>query len=99
MTDGSRLVTLIAKLAPDEVYNLAAQSNVCVSFDEPEYTGNTVGLGTTRLLEAIRITGVNSSSIKHHLPKYLVLRLLFRMRRLLFIRARHTVQPRFIHAG
>jgi GDPmannose 4,6-dehydratase len=60
MTDGSRLVTLIAKLAPHEVYNLAAQSHVRVSFDEPDYTGNTVGLGTTRLLEAIRITGVNS---------------------------------------
>jgi GDPmannose 4,6-dehydratase len=60
MTDGSRLVTLISKLAPDEVYNLAAQSHVRVSFDEPEYTGDTVGLGTTRLLEAIRITGVNS---------------------------------------
>jgi len=60
MTDGSRLVTLIAKLAPDEVYNLAAQSHVRVSFDEPDYTGNTVGLGTTRLLEAIRITEVNS---------------------------------------
>ena len=60
MTDGSRLVTLIAKLAPDEVYNLAAQSHVRVSFDEPEYTCDTVGLGTTRLLEAIRITGVNS---------------------------------------
>jgi GDPmannose 4,6-dehydratase len=51
---------LIAKLAPDEVYNLAAQSHVRVSFDEPEYTGDTVGLGTTRLLEAIRITGVGS---------------------------------------
>jgi GDPmannose 4,6-dehydratase len=60
MTDGSRLVTLIAKLAPDEVYNLAAQSHVRVSFDEPEYTGDTVGLGTTRLLEAIRITGINA---------------------------------------
>jgi GDPmannose 4,6-dehydratase len=60
MTDGSRLVTLIAKLAPDEVYNLAAQSHVRVSFDEPDYTGDTVGLGATRLLEAIRITGVNS---------------------------------------
>lgn len=60
MTDGSRLVTLIAKLVPDEVYNLAAQSHVRVSFDEPEYTGDSVGLGTTRLLEAIRITGVES---------------------------------------
>ena len=58
MTDGSRLVTLVAKLAPDEIYNLAAQSHVRVSFDEPDYTGDTAGLGTTRLLEALRITGV-----------------------------------------
>lgn len=60
LTDGSRLVTLMAKLAPDEIYNLAAQSHVRVSFEEPEYTGDTVGLGTTRLLEAVRITGINS---------------------------------------
>ena len=60
MTDGSRLVTLVSKIAPDEVYNLAAQSHVRVSFDEPEYTGDSVGMGTTRLLEAIRITQVNS---------------------------------------
>jgi GDPmannose 4,6-dehydratase len=60
MTDGSRLVTLVSKIAPDEVYNLAAQSHVRVSFDEPEYTGESVGMGTTRLLEAIRITQVNS---------------------------------------
>ncbi len=59
MTDGSRLVTLISQIAPDEVYNLAAQSHVRVSFDEPEYTGDSTGMGTTRLLEAIRITQVN----------------------------------------
>lgn len=58
LTDGSRLVTLIAKIAPDEIYNLAAQSHVRVSFDEPEYTGDTVGMGTTRILESIRITQV-----------------------------------------
>jgi GDPmannose 4,6-dehydratase len=56
LTDGSRLVTLVAKHAPDEIYNLAAQSHVRVSFDEPEYTGDSVGMGSTRLLEAIRIT-------------------------------------------
>ena len=59
LTDGSRLVTLIDQIRPDEVYNLAAQSHVRVSFDEPEYTGDTTGLGTTRLLEAIRMTGVH----------------------------------------
>lgn len=59
LTDGSRLVTLLAEINPVEVYNLAAQSHVRVSFDEPEYTSDTTGLGTVRLLEAIRQAGVN----------------------------------------
>lgn len=59
LTEGSRLVTLLGTIAPDEVYNLAAQSHVRVSFDEPEYTGDTTGLGTTRLLEAIRMIGLD----------------------------------------
>src|SRR5919107_5246142 len=59
LTDGSRLVTLLQKIQPDEVYHLAAQSHVRVSFDEPEFTGDTTGTGTTRLLEAIRMIGLN----------------------------------------
>lgn len=59
LTDASRLVTLLAEINPDEVYNLAAQSHVRVSFDEPEYTGDSTGLGTIRLLEAIRSAGLN----------------------------------------
>ncbi len=58
LTDGSRLVTLLERIDPDEVYNLAAQSHVRVSFDEPEFTGITTGLGSTRLLEAIRMVGL-----------------------------------------
>lgn len=58
LTDGSRLVTLLERIQPVEVYNLAAQSHVRVSFDEPEFTGATTGLGTTRLLEAIRVAQV-----------------------------------------
>lgn len=58
LTDGSRLVTLLERIAPDEVYNLAAQSHVRVSFDEPEFTGITTGLGSTRLLEAVRVVGL-----------------------------------------
>ena len=54
LTDGSRLERLIERVAPDEVYNLAAQSHVRISFDEPIYTVNVVALGTIRLLEAIR---------------------------------------------
>ena len=55
LSDGSRLVTLLDQVQPDELYHLAAQSHVRVSFDEPEHTGDTTGLGTTRLLEAVRI--------------------------------------------
>lgn len=58
LSDGARLVTLLAEIRPDEVYNLAAQSHVRVSFDEPEHTGDTTGIGTIRLLEAVRMTGV-----------------------------------------
>jgi GDPmannose 4,6-dehydratase len=54
LTDGSRLSALLAEIKPEEIYNLAAQSHVRVSFDEPEYTGDTTGLGTIRLLEAMR---------------------------------------------
>ncbi len=55
MTDSSSLVHIIARVRPDELYNLAAQSHVAVSFEEPEYTADSDGLGTLRLLEAIRI--------------------------------------------
>lgn len=55
MSDGSRLTTLLSQILPDEIYNLAAQSHVRVSFDEPDYTGQVTALGTTRLLEAIRL--------------------------------------------
>ena len=54
LSDGSRLSSLLAQIKPQEVYHLAAQSHVRTSFDEPEYTGDTTGLGVIRLLEAIR---------------------------------------------
>ena len=59
VVDGSRLSVLLHEIAPDEVYHLAAQSHVRVSFEEPEYTSNATGLGTVRLLEAIRQTGLD----------------------------------------
>ena len=58
MTDSSSLVHIMAKVRPDELFNLAAQSHVAVSFEEPEYTADSDGLGTLRLLEAIRILGL-----------------------------------------
>ncbi|MDO8559549.1 MAG: GDP-mannose 4,6-dehydratase [bacterium] len=59
LTDSSALARLVSKINPAEIYHLGAQSHVRVSFDLPEYTGNVTGLGTVRLLEAIRETGVN----------------------------------------
>ena len=60
LSDGGRLVTLLSQLDPDEVYNLAAQSHVRVSFDEPEVTTDTTATGTVRMLEAVRLAGVKT---------------------------------------
>lgn len=59
LTDATNLVRIVQEVQPDEIYNLAAQSHVQVSFESPEYTANTDALGTLRLLEAIRILGLN----------------------------------------
>ncbi len=62
MTDSSSLIHIVQKVQPDEIYNLAAQSHVKVSFEQPEYTANADGLGTLRLLEAIRILGLEQTT-------------------------------------
>jgi len=62
MTDTSVLTHVVQKVQPDEIYNLAAQSHVQVSFEEPEYTANADALGTLRLLEAIRILGLEKKT-------------------------------------
>ena len=62
MTDSSSLVRIIQQVQPDEIYNLAAQSHVAVSFEEPEYTANSDALGALRVLEAIRILGMEKKT-------------------------------------
>jgi GDPmannose 4,6-dehydratase len=62
LTDSSNLIRIIQEAQPDEIYNLAAQSHVQVSFETPEYTANSDGLGTLRLLEAIRILGLEKKT-------------------------------------
>ena len=62
MTDSSSLTHIIQKVQPDEIYNLAAQSHVAVSFEEPEYTANSDALGALRILEAIRILGMEKKT-------------------------------------
>lgn len=62
MTDSTNLIRIIQETQPDEIYNLAAMSHVKVSFDEPEYTANADGIGTLRLLEAIRMLGLEKKT-------------------------------------
>jgi GDPmannose 4,6-dehydratase len=62
MTDSTSLIRVIAEVQPDEIYNLAAQSHVAVSFEEPEYTADSDALGALRILEAIRILGLEKKS-------------------------------------
>lgn len=62
LTDSSSLIRIVQQVQPDEIYNLAAQSHVAVSFEEPEYTANSDALGALRLLEAIRIAGLEKKT-------------------------------------
>ena len=62
MTDSSSLIRIIQQVQPEEIYNLAAQSHVAVSFEEPEYTADSDALGTLRILEAIRILGLENKT-------------------------------------
>ncbi len=62
MTDSSSIIRIIQELLPDEIYNLAAQSHVAVSFEEPEYTANSDAMGSLRILEAIRILGLTNKT-------------------------------------
>lgn len=62
VTDSTNVIRIIAEVQPDEIYNLAAQSHVKVSFETPEYTGNTDALGTLRILEALRLLGLTNKT-------------------------------------
>src|SRR5436190_1214096 len=62
MTDSTNLTRLIKEIQPDEIYNLAAMSHVAVSFETPEYTGNADGLGTLRILDAVRLLGLEKKT-------------------------------------
>src|SRR5947207_5106053 len=66
LTDATNLIRIVQQVQPDEIYNLAAQSHVAVSFETPEYTANSDALGTLRLLEAIRILGLKDRTRFYH---------------------------------
>ena len=73
MTDATNLIRIVQEVQPDEIYNLAAQSHVQVSFETPEYTANSDAVGTLRLLEAIRILGLQErqNSIRRLHPNFM----------------------------
>lgn len=100
LSDASALARLLAKIQPDEVYNLAAQSHVRVSFDAPEYTADIVGTGTVRLLEAIREAGIKprfyQASSSEMMARCSKCR---RPKRRRFIRAVRMRAPRFTPTG
>src|SRR5438552_1826369 len=62
MTDGTNMIRIIQETQPDEIYNLAAMSHVKVSFDVPEYTANADGIGTLRILDAVRLLGMTKKT-------------------------------------
>ena len=62
LTDSTNLIRIVQQVQPDEIYNLAAQSHVAVSFETPEYTANADAIGTLRLLEALRILGLEKKT-------------------------------------
>ncbi len=62
LTDSTNLIRIVQETQPDEIYNLAAQSHVKVSFETPEYTANADGIGTLRILEAIRLLGLSKKT-------------------------------------
>jgi len=76
MTDLSSLISVIQKVMPDEIYNLAAQSHVRISFDQPLYTTQVTGVGTLNMLEAVRLIKPDAKYIKHHHLKCLVILLI-----------------------
>jgi len=94
LTDGSSLASLLYDIRPDEIYNLGAQSHVKVSFEVPEFTADVVALGTLRVLEAMRRTGVTCRFIRHHRARCSAARRLRRARLRPSTPAAPTLAPR-----
>lgn len=93
LSDGARMVTLMTEIDPDEVYNLAAQSHVRVSFDEPEHTVDTTKTGAIRLLEAVRLSGIETKYYQASTSELYGATLPRSQRRRRSIRVHHTPLP------
>ena len=102
VTDATNLIRIVQETRPDEIYNLAAQSHVHVSFETPEYTANADAVGTLRLLEAIRILGREKNTRFYQASTselYGKFRKFRNRRQRRFIPARLTLQPSFTPIG
>lgn len=107
LTDSTNIIRIIQEVQPDEIYNLGAMSHVKVSFDMPEYVANVDGLGTLRLLEAIRILGLThktriyqaSTSELYGGCHPIKMKKVFMMKTLLFIPVLLMVQQKFMVSG
>ena len=102
LTDATSLIRIIQEVQPDEIYNLAAQSHVAVSFEEPEYTANSDALGALRILEAIRILKLEKklNIIKHQLQNFMEqLEKHRNLKKHHFIQEAHMEWPNYMHIG
>ena len=102
LTDSSNIIRIIKETKPDEIYNLGAQSHVAVSFDSPEYTTDVDAMGTLRILEAIRLLGLEKrlDFIKHLHQSYTVkFKKLLRRKRLHFTLEVPMVLQNYTHTG
>lgn len=102
VTDPSNIMHIVQKVRPDEIYNLAAQSHVQVSFELPEYTANVDGLGALHILEAIRTLGLSKkqNSIKHQPVSFMAWFKKFHKKKLHhFIRDHHIALQNYMHSG
>ena len=102
LTDSCNLVHIVQTVQPDEIYNMGAQSHVHVSFEQPEYTANVDGTGTLRLLEAIRILGMEKMTRFYQAStseSTAWCSRLHKTRKRRFIHARPTPWPSFTHTG
>lgn len=102
MTDSTSLIRLVKETQPDEIYNLAAQSHVMVSFEVPEYTADTDALGVLRLLEAVRFLDMTNKVRIYHASTSELLeksRKFLRVKLLLFIREALMPAQNYMHIG
>ena len=99
LSDSGQLTNMIYNIKPDEIYHLGAQSHVRVSFDIPEYTGDITGLGTTRILEAVRRSGIKAKFYQASSMRCMGIHRLLRMKILLLGQEALMRLPRFIPTG